>query len=132
MSNEIELQKEINTLRMIIYDLEHGISAATKYDEWAAELMGRYWFLETSMRQLVDGEISYGRMREIVKAWIGANYGEECVRMPSVQSTPHIDRGPGFTHSDPAETCGCQFAGWECPINKPGCVKNCGNYGCGN
>ena len=21
---------------------------------------------------------------------------------------------------------------WECPINKPGCVRNCGNYGCGN
>jgi hypothetical protein len=21
---------------------------------------------------------------------------------------------------------------WECPINYPGCVSNCGNYGCGN
>ena len=21
---------------------------------------------------------------------------------------------------------------WECPINSDGCVRNCGNYGCGN
>lgn len=21
---------------------------------------------------------------------------------------------------------------WKCPINYPGCTKNCGNYGCGN
>lgn len=21
---------------------------------------------------------------------------------------------------------------WKCPINHPGCTKNCGNYGCGN
>ena len=21
---------------------------------------------------------------------------------------------------------------WNCPINTPGCAKNCGNYGCGN
>ena len=58
-----------------------------------------------------------------------------------VRYTPHIDRGPGFTHSDPAEECGCRFIGgndpeildsWECPISEPGCVKNCGDYGCGN
>lgn len=22
--------------------------------------------------------------------------------------------------------------GWKCPINYPGCTKNCGSYGCGN
>lgn len=22
--------------------------------------------------------------------------------------------------------------GWECPLNSPGCTKNCGSYGCGN
>lgn len=22
--------------------------------------------------------------------------------------------------------------GWKCPINVPGCVRNCGSYGCGN
>jgi len=22
--------------------------------------------------------------------------------------------------------------GWSCPINKKGCTKNCGDYGCGN
>lgn len=21
---------------------------------------------------------------------------------------------------------------WTCPINYPGCERNCGNYGCGN
>lgn len=21
---------------------------------------------------------------------------------------------------------------WKCPINYPGCIKNCGSYGCGN
>lgn len=21
---------------------------------------------------------------------------------------------------------------WKCPINYPGCRRNCGNYGCGN
>ena len=25
-----------------------------------------------------------------------------------------------------------QKPGWVCPNNTPGCVKNCGNYGCGN
>lgn len=66
----------------------------------------------------------------IESGWMGGEYYERKVQPP----TPHIDRGPGFTHFHPAETCGCAYdpLPFKCPINQPGCVRNCGNYGCGN
>lgn len=99
------LKIELNVANAIIHDEQHGITAATRYDVWADELMSRYWHLEASVRQVVDGEISYGRLRELVKTWIGANF--ETARTASA----HINRGDGFVHSEPAEECGCRFIG---------------------
>jgi hypothetical protein len=42
--------------------------------------------------------------------------------------------GDGFTFAslaDAVERAGGAH-GWKCPINSPGCTRNCGNYGCGN
>jgi hypothetical protein len=42
--------------------------------------------------------------------------------------------GDGFTFAGLADAVerAAGAHGWRCPINSPGCTRNCGSYGCGN
>jgi ribosomal protein S5 len=42
--------------------------------------------------------------------------------------------GDGFTFTGLADAVerAAGAHGWRCPINSPGCTRNCGSYGCGN
>lgn len=58
--------------------------------------------------------------------WEPITYCRECDEPFDVYAPP------GMRVCESCAEATAYFGPWQCPINYPGCITNCGNYGCGN
>ena len=96
-AENVRLQTELNVANAIIHDMRHGISSAEIDDLRQALALAINLGIDLGMSEMEVDAIQQraGMPPKVVKQ----------------SPTPHIDRGPGFTHFDPAEECGCRFIG---------------------
>jgi hypothetical protein len=100
------LRTELNVANAIIHDMTHGISAAQIED--MRNVLKDIVQVGYSGTHSVSGD--WFVSRELMKRASDAIGGLRSYTT-GVRYALHIDRGPGFTHSEPAEGCGCRFIG---------------------
>lgn len=96
-AENVRLQTELNVANAIIHDMRHGISSAEIDDLRQALALAINLGIDLGMSEM---EVDAIQQR--------AGMPPKCVKQ---SPTHHMDRGPGFTHFDPAEECGCRFIG---------------------
>ena len=105
-AENVRLQTELNVANAALYDAREGISASQAEE------------MKNVLRDIV--QVSYSGQHSVSGDWFVSRrlmqrasdaIGGLRSYTTGILYTAHIDRGPGFTHSDPAEECGCRFIG---------------------